>query len=85
MWFCRPATRSCTWSDQGAHCRRWWRRTTRRLAPALEALVERVRAGAIKRLALEKVDGEPAMSSAFGPALVALGFQEGPRRLTLTA
>jgi ATP-dependent Lhr-like helicase len=56
-----------------------------RLAPALEALVERVRAGAIKRLALEKVDGEPAMTSALGPALVALGFQEGPRRLTLTA
>jgi ATP-dependent helicase Lhr and Lhr-like helicase len=56
-----------------------------RLVPALEALVERVRAGAIKRLALEKVDGEPAMTSALGPALVALGFQEGPRRLTLTA
>ncbi|MGZ4238602.1 MAG: DEAD/DEAH box helicase [Solirubrobacteraceae bacterium] len=56
-----------------------------RLAQALEALVERVRAGAIKRLALEKVDGEPAMASALGPALVALGFQEGPRRLTLTA
>jgi ATP-dependent Lhr-like helicase len=56
-----------------------------RLAPALEALVDRVRAGAIKRLALEKVDGEPAMASALGPALVALGFQEGPRRLTLTA
>ena len=44
-----------------------------------------VRAGAIKRLALEKVDGEPAMASALGPTLVALGFQEGPRRLTLTA
>jgi ATP-dependent helicase Lhr and Lhr-like helicase len=56
-----------------------------RLATALEALVAQVRAGAIKRLALEKVDGEPAMSSALGPALVALGFQEGPRRLTLTA
>ena len=56
-----------------------------RLEPALEALVDRVRAGAIKRLALEKVDGEPAMASALGPALVALGFQEGPRRLTLTA
>jgi hypothetical protein len=25
------------------------------------------------------------MTSALGPALVALGFQEGPRRLTLTA
>ena len=56
-----------------------------RLQPALEALVEQVRSGAIKRLALEKVDGEPAMSSPLGPALVALGFQEGPRRLTLSA
>jgi ATP-dependent helicase Lhr and Lhr-like helicase len=56
-----------------------------RLEPALAALVERVRTGAIKRLALERVDGEPAMTSALGPALVALGFQEGPRRLTLTA
>ena len=56
-----------------------------RLQAALAALVEHVRSGAIKRLALERVDGEPAMSSPLGPALVALGFQEGPRRLTLTA
>ncbi len=56
-----------------------------RLAPALTALVEYVRAGKIKRVALEKVDGEPAMSSSLAPALAALGFQEGPRRLTLTA
>jgi ATP-dependent helicase Lhr and Lhr-like helicase len=56
-----------------------------RLMAALAALVDRVRSGAIKRLALEKVDGEPAMASPLGPALVALGFQEGPRRLTLTA
>jgi len=56
-----------------------------RLQPALAALVDQVRNGAIKRLALEKVDGEPALGSALGPALVALGFQEGPRRLTLSA
>ena len=56
-----------------------------RLQAALAALVEHVRSGAIKRLALERVDGESAMSSPLGPALVALGFQEGPRRLTLTA
>ncbi len=52
---------------------------------ALSALVDHVRGGQIKRLALEKVDGEPAMSSALAPALTALGFQEGPRRLTLSA
>ncbi len=56
-----------------------------RLQAALAALVEQVRAGAIKRLALEKVDGESAMGSSLAPALTALGFQEGPRRLTLSA
>ena len=56
-----------------------------RIEPALAALVEQVRRGAIKRLALEKVDGEPAMGSWLSPALIALGFQEGPRRLTLSA
>ena len=56
-----------------------------RIGPALTALVEHVKRGLIKRLALEKVDGDPAMSSALGPALTALGFQEGPRRLTLSA
>jgi ATP-dependent Lhr-like helicase len=57
----------------------------RRIEPALSALVDHVRAGAIKRLGLEKVDGGPAMTSPLGPALLALGFQEGPRRLTLSA
>jgi ATP-dependent Lhr-like helicase len=56
-----------------------------RLRPALGALVDHVRSGAIKRVALEKVDGEPAMSCALAPLLSELGFQEGPRRLTLTA
>jgi ATP-dependent Lhr-like helicase len=56
-----------------------------RLALALDALVAQVQRGAIKRLALEKVDGEPAVASALGPALLAAGFQEGPRRLTLSA
>jgi ATP-dependent Lhr-like helicase len=56
-----------------------------RVAGALEALVAEVRRGRIKRVALEKVDGEPAMGSRLGPLLVARGFQEGPRRLTLSA
>ena len=56
-----------------------------RLEPALVALVEAVRRGRFKRLALEKVDGAPAIDSALGDALVRLGFQEGPRRLTLSA
>jgi hypothetical protein len=44
-----------------------------------------VHRGSIKRLALEKVDGAPALGSPLGPALVAHGFREGPRRLTLSA
>jgi ATP-dependent Lhr-like helicase len=56
-----------------------------RVEPALAALVEQVRAGRIKRLALERVDGEPALGSTAGAVLIALGFQEGPRRLTLSA
>jgi ATP-dependent Lhr-like helicase len=56
-----------------------------RVEPALEALVEQVRRGQVKRLALEKIDGEPALGSRFGAILVAHGFQEGPRRLTLSA
>ncbi len=56
-----------------------------RLLAALAALVDHVKRGAIKRLALEKVDGESALTSPLGPALLELGFQEGPRRLTLSA
>ena len=56
-----------------------------RLEPALAALVEAVRGGRVKRLALEKVDGASALDSRLGEALVRLGFQEGPRRLTLSA
>jgi ATP-dependent Lhr-like helicase len=56
-----------------------------RVEAALHALVEQVRSGRIRRLAFEKVDGESALVSALGPVLVALGFQQGPRRLTLSA
>ena len=56
-----------------------------RLEPGLLALVEQVRSGRIRRLAFEKVDGESALSSPLGASLVALGFQQGPRRLTLSA
>ena len=56
-----------------------------RLQTALAALVEHVRSGRIRRLALEKVDGEIAVASPLGPALIAHGFSEGPRKLTLSA
>jgi ATP-dependent helicase Lhr and Lhr-like helicase len=56
-----------------------------RLNSAVMALVDQVRAGRIKRLALEKIDGEPALTSPLAAQLVELGFQGGPRRLTLSA
>jgi ATP-dependent Lhr-like helicase len=57
------------------------------LRASLAALVEHVRSGrgGVRRLALEKVDGDPPLASPLGPELLALGFQEGPRRLTLSA
>jgi ATP-dependent Lhr-like helicase len=58
-----------------------------RLGRALAALAEHVRSGrgSVRRMALEKVDGGPALGSPLGAELVAAGFQEGPRRLTLSA
>jgi ATP-dependent Lhr-like helicase len=55
------------------------------LHEALVALAEAVRAGRVPKVALERIDGEPAIASALAPALVELGFQSGPRRLTLSA
>jgi ATP-dependent helicase Lhr and Lhr-like helicase len=52
---------------------------------ALRALAEAVRAGRVGKLALERIDGEPAITSELVQALVELGFHSGPRRLTLTA
>jgi ATP-dependent Lhr-like helicase len=58
-----------------------------RLGRALAALAEHVRSGrgSVRRMALEKVDGEPALGSELSAELIAAGFQEGPRRLTLSA
>ncbi len=51
----------------------------------LRALSEAVRSGRVGKLALERIDGEPAMASELVGTLVELGFHSGPRRLTLTA
>jgi ATP-dependent Lhr-like helicase len=56
-----------------------------RIGPALEALVEAVQRGRVRRLALERVDGEPVVGSRYEEPLVELGFRQGPRKLTLTA
>jgi ATP-dependent Lhr-like helicase len=55
------------------------------LAIALHALVEAVRAGQIGAVALERVDGAPAIGSGLEPLLMELGFRQGPRRLILRA
>jgi len=55
------------------------------LREALEALAEHVRRGRLKRLALERFDGEPVVGSPVEPLLVEIGFRQGPRKLTLSA
>ena len=55
-----------------------------RVEPSLAALAEAVKRGRIKRLALERVDGEPVVGSAYEEPLLDLGFRAGPRKLTLT-
>ncbi|HEX3391989.1 MAG TPA: DEAD/DEAH box helicase, partial [Solirubrobacteraceae bacterium] len=56
-----------------------------RVELALRALADAVRTGRIGAVALERVDGAPAIGSALEPVLVELGFRGGPRRLTLRA
>jgi len=55
------------------------------LGEALAALAGAVRVGRVGKLAFERIDGAPAVASELADALVELGFQLGPRRLTLTA
>ncbi len=67
------------------HCGREAGREADPLREALAALAHAVRAGRVGKLALERIDGEPAIASSLAGALVELGFHPGPRRLTLTA
>ena len=55
------------------------------LGAALRALADAVRAGRVPKLALERIDGEPAIASPLADELLELGFSSGPRRLTLSA
>ena len=45
--------------------------------PALEALAAAVRAGRLRRLVIDTIDGEPAVSSPLAERLIALGFRRG--------
>jgi len=53
------------------------------LRVALAALVEHVKRGRTKRLAVERFDGEPVGESAVMPLLLEAGFLAGPRRAVL--
>ena len=55
------------------------------VARGLGALADAVRAGRVGKLALERIDGQPAIGCKLARTLVELGFQSGPRRLTLSA
>jgi ATP-dependent Lhr-like helicase len=55
------------------------------LRPALAALVDFVRRGGAKRLAVERFDSEPVVDSMIMPLLVEAGFLAGPRRAVLRA
>ncbi|HEY2938075.1 MAG TPA: DEAD/DEAH box helicase [Gaiellaceae bacterium] len=53
------------------------------LRPALAALVEYVRGGGAKRLAVERFDGKPVVEGDLMPLLIEAGFAAGPRRAVL--
>ena len=55
------------------------------LTEAMTALIEHVQKGRIKRLAIERFDGEPIVGTPMEALLVELGFRQGPRKLTLSA
>ncbi len=52
---------------------------------AVNALAQAVRAGRMGKLALKRIDGEPAIASELAGMLIDLGFHSGPRKLTLSA
>jgi ATP-dependent helicase Lhr and Lhr-like helicase len=53
------------------------------LREALAALVEHVKRGGVKRLAVERFDGEPVAETEIMPLLLEAGFVQGPRRAVL--
>jgi ATP-dependent Lhr-like helicase len=55
------------------------------LRTAFLALAQAVRAGQIRKLEPERVDGDQVLGGPHEALLVALGFRAGPRRLTLSA
>ena len=60
-------------------------RPTSASAPAIQALTDAVGRGRIRRLAVEKVNGEPVVGSPWEERLLDVGFRAGPRKLTIGA
>ena len=56
-----------------------------RLGPAAEALAAAVERGRIRKLGIEKVNGEPVIGTPWEERLLGLGFRAGPRKLTIGA
>ncbi|MGD0199066.1 MAG: DEAD/DEAH box helicase [Solirubrobacteraceae bacterium] len=56
-----------------------------RLRCALTALAQAVRAGQIRKLEPERIDGTPVLGGEHEQLLIELGFRAGPRRLSLSA
>ncbi len=56
-----------------------------RVMPSLAELADFVLRGRLKRLALERIDGEPVVGSEWESALLELGFRSGTSKLTLTS
>ena len=56
-----------------------------RLTPAIEALAAAVERGRIRKLGVEKVNGEPVMGTPWEELLLELGFRAGPRKLSIGA
>jgi ATP-dependent helicase Lhr and Lhr-like helicase len=56
-----------------------------RLGAAIEALAGAVHQGRIRKLAVEKVNGEPVVGSVWEEPLLELGFRAGPRKLIIGA
>jgi ATP-dependent helicase Lhr and Lhr-like helicase len=55
------------------------------LEAAMGALAAAVSAGQLKKLAVEKLDGEAVIGSGHEQALIGAGFSRGPRKLTASA
>ncbi len=55
------------------------------ITDALGALADEVHRGRIKKIAVERFDGDSIIGSAFGALLIEAGFRQSPRKLTLSA